>query len=153
MSPPTVTDMQISLEDARFFHDKLDPIIRGPEEGQDLEIIRRYFRAYLHCWKSISYFVREIKGLKEKDKWIAWCEKWQRTLDPGDAEIFDCLRKTRDHDTHVGMIQLKGEIAAGLFPIVMFVPGKDSGPRRELISCCSRGLIIADQLIRYYAKP
>ena len=75
-------------------------------------------------------------------------EKWAKGLEPGDSEVFECLRNTRDHDTHVGMIEVKGEVAAGLFPIVMFAPGKSSGPRRELISCCERGLVVADRLIQ-----
>ena len=47
MAKPTASDMRTSLEDARFFYEKLNPIVRGPEQGQDLEVIRRYFRAYL----------------------------------------------------------------------------------------------------------
>jgi hypothetical protein len=129
MAKPTPADMGISLEDARFFYEKLDPIIRGSEQQQDLELIRRYFRAYLHCWKCVSYFVREAKGLSGKRNepaWIDWCKEWALRLDPNDYEVFECLRMTRDHDTHVGMIEVKGEIAAGLFPIVMFQPGKSS---------------------------
>jgi hypothetical protein len=68
-------------------------------------------------------------------------------LDRSDYEVFELLRQTRDHDTHVGMIEVKGEIAAGLFPIVMFQPAKRHH-RRELISCCDRGLFVADHLIR-----
>jgi hypothetical protein len=148
---PTISDMQTSLEDARFFYDRLDPIIRGPEQRQDLQLIRRYFRAYLHCWKCVPHFVREVKrlsGKKNDSAWIAWLKKWAQRLNPDDYEVFECLRKTRDHDTHEGMIQVGGEVAAGLFPIVMFHPGKGSGPRRELISCCERGLFVADHLIR-----
>lgn len=144
--------MKTSLEDARFFYQQLEPIIRGPEQQQDLELIRRHFRAYLHCWKSIPQFVREVKGLKKDNDWIAWCKKWQNNLDPADSDIFDCLRQTRDHDTHVGMIIVKGEVAMGLFPIVMFLPGKDSGPLRELRSCCDRGLFIAGHLIEEHAS-
>lgn len=151
MATPTLSDMQTSLEDARFFYQKLDPIIRGPEQGQDLVLIRRYFRAYLHCWKCVPHFVREVKGLsgkKNDSAWIAWCGRWATRLNPDDYEVFECLRKTRDRDTHEGMIEVGGEIAAGLFPIVMFQPGKGSGPLRELISCCDRGLFVADHLIR-----
>ena len=78
MTKPTPVDMRISLEDARFFYEKLDPIIRGSEQQQDLELIRRYFRAYLYCWKSVLHFVREAKGLSGKrndEAWIAWCKK------------------------------------------------------------------------------
>jgi hypothetical protein len=151
----TTADMQTSLEDARFFYQKLDPIIRGPEQGQDLVLIRRYFRAYLHCWKCVPHFVREVKGLSGKKKdsdWIAWCKRWATRLDPSDYEVFECLRKTRDQDTHDGMIEVEGEIAVGLFPIVMFQPGKGSGPRRELISCCDRGLAVADHMIREHLR-
>jgi hypothetical protein len=145
MAKPTPADMGISLEDARFFYEKLDPIIRGSEQQQDLELIRRYFRAYMYCWKSVLHFVQEAKG-------SSWCKEWALQLDPNDYEVFECLRKTRNHDTHVGMIEVKGEIAAGLFPIVMFQPGKGSGDRRELISCCERGLCVAEHLIREYLE-
>jgi hypothetical protein len=145
---PTSLDMKTNLEDARFFYEKLEPIIRGPQQQQDLELVRRYFRAYLHCWKCVLHFVREVKGLKKRQDWNAWCEEWERRLQPSDRKVFEYLRKTRDHDTHVGMIDVEGEVAAGLYPIVMFRPGKQSGPRTELISCCERGLFVADQLIR-----
>ena len=144
----TLQDMKASLEDSRFFYEKLEPIIRGPQQEQDLELVRRYFRAYLHCWKSILHFVREVKGLKKDPAWNAWCEKWKRNLQPSDRKVFEILRKTRDQDTHVGMIEVEGEVAAGLYPIVMFQPGKKSGSRTELISCCARGLFVADQIIR-----
>ncbi len=149
MVKPTQADMRISLEDARFFYEKLAPIVRGSEQQQDHERIRRYFRAYLHCWKCVLHFVREVKGLKG-ERWSGWCERWARQLDPSDSELFKCLRETRDHDTHCAIIELKGEIAGGLFPIVMFLPGKDSGHPRELISCCERGLFVAEHLIRVY---
>jgi len=148
MSTPSVSDMKTSLGDARYFYDKMESIIRGPEQQQDLELIRRYFRAYLHCWKCVPHFVREVKGLSGNQAWIAWTKKWALRLNSGDYEVFECLRKTRDHDTHVGMIKVNGEIAAGLFPIVMFLPGNWSGPSRELISCCDRGLFVADHMIR-----
>ncbi|NQT40520.1 MAG: hypothetical protein HQ581_23710 [Planctomycetes bacterium] len=151
MAKPTPADMRTSLEDARFFYEKLNLIIRGPEQGQDLELVRRYFRAYLHCWKCVPHFVREVKGLSMKRQaWSEWTERWARSLNPSDSNVFECLRKTRDHDTHQGMIEVNGEIAAGLFPIVMFQPGKGSGPRRELISCCDRGLFVADHMIREF---
>ena len=151
MPMPSVSEMKTSLEDARFFYSKLDPIVRGPEQEQDLELIRRYFRAYLHCWKCILNFVREVKGLaRNKKEWIAWCKKWGQQLNPNDYQVFDCLRLTRDHDTHDGMIEVKGEIALGLFPIVMFQPGKGAGGPRELISCCDRGLFVAEHLIRQH---
>jgi hypothetical protein len=143
MATPTPSDMRTSLEDARFFHERLDSIIRGPEQGHDLHLIRRYFRAYLHCWKCIPHFVREVLALKKEVVWIAWCKRWGKRLQPSDYEVFECLRKTRDWDTHEGMIHVTGQIAAGLFPIVMFQPGKSPGLPRELISCCDRGLLVA----------
>ena len=89
MAKPTPSDMRTSLEDARFFYEKLNPIIRGPEQGQDLELIRRYFRAYLLCWKCVPHFVREVKGLSGNDPaWIAWTEKWAHRLDTSDREVF-----------------------------------------------------------------
>jgi hypothetical protein len=57
MATPSVSDMKSSLEDARFFYTKMEPIIRGPEQEQDLVLSRRYFRAYLNCWKCVSHFV------------------------------------------------------------------------------------------------
>jgi hypothetical protein len=36
-----------------------------------------------------------------------------------------------------------------VFPFV-FQPGKGSGSRRELISCCERGLFVLDDMIREY---
>ena len=155
MAKPTPSDIRTSLEDARFFYEKLNTIIRGPEQGHDLVLIRRYFRAYLHCWKCVPHFVREIKELsgKRNDRaWIAWSNKWANRLNTSDFKVFECLRKTRDHDTHEGMIEVNGEIAAGLFPIVMFQPGKGSGSPRELISCCDRGLFVLDDMIREYAN-
>src|SRR5262245_57650557 len=61
-----------SLEDARFFYKQLDPIIRGPEQGHDLQRIRRYSRAYLHCWKCIPHFVREVLGLSGAKNTRVW---------------------------------------------------------------------------------
>lgn len=147
----TLQDMKTSLEDTRFFHEKLEPIIRGPQQQQDLELVRRYFRAYLHCWKCILYFAREVKGLN-RSQWKTWYQNWEKGLQPGDRKVFKYLQKTRDHDTHVGMIDVEGEVAASLFPIVMFQPGKQSGPRTELISCCERGLFLAEQLIREHSS-
>lgn len=152
MAKPTPADMKTSLDDARFFYDELSRIIRGPEQGHNFALIRRYFRAYLHCWKCIPHFIREIKGLSKDAAWIAWTKKWGSRLNTSDFEVFECLRKTRDYDTHEGMIEVDGEIAMGLFPIVMFLPGKSSGARRELISCCDRGLFLLEDLIQEYPK-
>ena len=153
---PTLTDMSTSLEDARFFYDKIDAIARGPEEKQDLEFVRRYFRGYLSCWKSILHFVREVKGLKNDGQWIRWCQSFQNAQisDTADREVFDCLRETRDHDTHSGMIAVERQIALGLHPVVMFYPQSkgSQGAPRELTSCCERGLEVAGCVIRNYPQ-
>ena len=148
----TLQDMKTSLEDARFFYKQMEPIICGPEQQQDLELIRRYFRAYLHCWKCILHLVRKKKALDSfgEEAWIDWCKKWERRLQPSDRNVSEYLRRTRDHDTHVGMIDVDKQESAGLHPIVMFQPGKQYGPRTELVSCCERGLFVADQLIQEY---
>ena len=55
---------------------------------------------------------REVKGLtgKRNDKaWITSCPKRAQRLDANDCDVFDSLRETRDYDTHVGMIEVKGE--------------------------------------------
>ena len=148
--PPTVNDMRMSLDDAQFFYEQLNPIVRGPEAEQDLETIRRYFRAYLHCWKAIIHYVREIRGFKDP-QWIAWSNRWKQSLEQGDAEIFDILRNSRDDDTHNQTVQTRGQIAMGLFPLVMFVTRP--GDERELVSCCDRGLVIAQCLIRDHLLP
>ena len=153
MAKPTPSDMRTSLDDARFFYEQLDPIIRGPEQGQHLQLIRPYFRAYLHCWKCIPHFVWEVLGLsgaKNNSAWIAWCQRWGKRLEPADYAAFECLRRTRDWDTHEGMIQVTGQIAAGIFPIVMFRSAKSPDPPRDLISCCDRGLFVVEHLIREY---
>jgi hypothetical protein len=151
MAKPTVADMKISLEDTRFFYGQMEPVVRGPEQEQDIELIRRYFRAYLHCWKCIPDFVREVLCLSgNKSDWIAWCGRWSKRLVASDVGVFESLRKTRDHDTHVGAITVNTEVAAGLFPIVTFQPGKGHGPPRELISCCERGLVVIERLIQEY---
>src|SRR5262245_23055067 len=127
MATPTLSDMRISLNDARFFYSQIEPIVRGPEHQQDSELIRRFFRGYLHCWKCVLHFVREALGPpidKNKNAWEQWCKRWLQRLASSDQDVFECLRNTRDHDTHCGTIAVGGEIAAGLFPLVMFEPGK-----------------------------
>jgi len=150
----TADEMRTSLEDARFFHEQIDRIVRGPQQQHDLTVIRRYFRAYLHCWKTVLHFVRVAKhldGRKNDTAWIAWCKRWLARLDPPDIEVFEQLRETRDYDTHQGMIEVADEVAAGLFPIVMVVPARPSHSRRELISCTGTGLILSDRLLQEYA--
>ena len=150
---PTIEDMRTSLDDARFFHEQIDYIVRGPEHQHDLELIRRYFRGYLHCWKTVLHFVRTEKGLeggKYNEEWGKWCERWLDRFDTDERKIFEQLRQTRDHDTHKGMIEVAGEVAAGLFPIVMLAPSNPSHARRELISCTSKGLALGNLLINDY---
>ena len=145
-------DMQITLEDAQFFCEKIDTLVRGTEHEQDLKAIRRYFRAYLHCWKCISYYVREAKGLKNDTEWIEWVERWQQLWQrPEHAEVWESLRNTRDEDTHNKAICVHREFM-GPTPLVMFQPAKAPGPPRELISCCRQGLDLAGWLIRDWQK-
>jgi len=150
---PSTADMRITLDDARFFYSLMDPIIRGPEVGQDLTMIRRYFRAYLYCWKSICHYVREVKGYGRDSKgWIAWWSRWETktaSLTSDDKAVAKLLREAHDDDTHNNCISTQREIAAGLFPIVMFE--LHAGERRELISTCARGLVLAEQLINTHA--
>ena len=63
----TVAEMNISLEDTRWFHQRIDEIVRGPQHGHDLAVIRRYFRGYLHCWKTVWHLIRDAKGLGGQD--------------------------------------------------------------------------------------
>ena len=72
---PTISDMEVSLDDAGFFNEKIQTIVRGPQQGHDLDVIRRYFRAYLHCWKTVLHLVPEAKGLKKDKDWISRQEK------------------------------------------------------------------------------
>lgn len=147
---PTIDDMRTSLEDARFFHEQIDRIVRGPQQQHDLDLVRRYFRAYLHCWKTVLHFVRSAKGLDRKKEWISWCKRWLRRFSPDEIEIFEQLRETRDFDTHQGIMEVAGEVAMGLFPIVMLAPANPSHSRKELITCTSKGLTLADHLINDY---
>ena len=41
--PPTIPGQSVSLEDARFFSEKIQTICRGPQQGHDLNVIRRHF--------------------------------------------------------------------------------------------------------------
>ena len=152
---PTANEMSISLDDARFFNDKIEEIVRGPEQGHDLDIIRRYFRAYLHCWKTVLHLVREAKGFGgtgQKTNWIAWCIRWQsRYLDPQAIVLMNQLREMRDYDTHSGTVVVTGEVAAGLFPLVFVNPVKASHDRRELVTCTRNGLKVISEIIATYA--
>ena len=69
----TVAEMNISLEDTRWFHQRIDEIVRGPQHGHDLAVIRRYFRGYLQCWKTVLHLIRDAKGLggaRRNDEWV-----------------------------------------------------------------------------------
>jgi hypothetical protein len=150
-----VAEMSTSFQDAKWFHERIDEIVRGPQHGHDLAVIRRYFRAYLHCWKTVLHFVRKAKGFggaERKDDWIAWCKRWQGAqLEPPIRPLMDQLRETRDYDTHSGTIVVSGEVAAGLFPLVFVGPVKVSHTRRELVACTGQGLEILDRLIATHA--
>jgi hypothetical protein len=153
---PTAKEMSISLEDARFFNDKIEEIVRGTQQGHDLDIIRRYFRVYLHCWKTVLHLIREAKGLGGKTKeakWIAWCRRWQsKHLDPQAITLMDQLREMRDYDTHSGTLSVTGEVAAGLFPLVFVNPVRKSHDRRELVTCTGNGLKVISKIITTYAS-
>ena len=144
----SIAEMNTSLQDATWFHERINEIVRGPQQGHDLEVTRRYFRAYLHCWKTVLHFVRDAKGFdgaRQKDDWIAWCGRWQQAcLEAQIRPIMDQLRETRDYDTHSGTIVVSGEVAAGLFPLVFVGPVRASHTRRELVACTSQGLKILD---------
>jgi hypothetical protein len=101
---PTTQEMTTSLEDARFFNDKIEKIVRGPQSGHDLTVVRRYFHGYLHCWKTVLHLVRAAKGLdSDEKKWVQWCQRWQaKHLDADSVKSMDQLRETRDYDTHAG---------------------------------------------------
>jgi hypothetical protein len=148
---PTINQMTTSLDDAQFFNDKIEQIVRGPESGHDVEVIRRYFRGYLHCWKTVLHFVRKAKGLGKKD-WINWCQRWQTThLDKNGIESMNQLRETRDYDTHTGTIIVSGEVAAGLFALVFVGPVAATHVRRELVTLTKVGLEVAGALIATHA--
>ena len=152
---PTMQEtMTTSLEDARFFNDKIEKIVRGPQSGHDLAVVRRYFRGYLHCWKTVLHLVRAARGLSNDDKnWIKWCQRWQtKHLDADGIKSMDQLRETRDYDTHTGTIAVSGEIAAGIFPLVFVAPVKPSQARRELVTLTRKGLEVVDVLIATHLK-
>jgi|SRR5215813_5264466 len=145
-------EMTISLEDARFFNDEIERIVRGQESGHDLMLVRRYFRGYLHCWKTVLHLVRAAKGLNKK-QWIEWCQRWQaQHLDNDSIASMDQLRETRDYDTHTGTLAVSGEVAAGLFPLVFVAPVKPSQLRKELVTLTRKGLEVADKLITTHAR-
>ena len=146
-------EMTTSLEDASFFNDKIEQIVRGPQSGHDLAVIRRYFRGYLHCWKTVLHLVRDAKGSTNDRDWIKWCQRWQTAhLDADGIESMDQLRETRDYDTHTGTLVVTGEVAAGLFPVVFVDPVKPSQVRRELVTLTRKGLQVVDVLIATHAK-
>lgn len=153
---PTTDEMNISLDDAKFFNDKIGEIVRGPDHGHDLAVVRRYFRGYLHCWKTVLHLVREAKGFgapRQTKSWIAWCKRWQSGhLDSRDVDLMDQLRETRDYDTHTGTIVITGEVAAGLFPLVFVSPVTTSHTRRELVTCTRRGLDLISAIIATHAS-
>ena len=149
----TTAEMSVSVEDARWFHQRIDEIVRGPQRGHDPAVIRRLFRGYLHCWKTVLHCVREAKGLGDsKQKWIGWCQRWQASqLDSAGRHTMDQLRETRDFDTHSGNVVVSGEIAAGLFPVVFVDPVIPTHVRRELVTFTNQGLDVLERLVTTYA--
>ena len=143
--------MQVSFEDARFFYNKMDGIVRRSE--QEIEAgkddIRRYFRAFLHCWKSISQYACEAHMSGKKfGKWVE--EKWLKGKSD-EIQTWHDLSSTRDKDLHLaGVLSIDKEIGAAVpTPIVFFTPrGNDVGPRRQLLECCRQGLDLAERFIR-----
>jgi len=146
---PTQQDMQTSLNDARFFCTKIRQIVSVSEPEQDLEKVRRYFRAYLHCWKSTIEFVRKERALSPPD-FGQWVEN--EGLEPSDLETYNDLRQTRDDDFHKWLTKAEREYANKIYPIVMFQPGGEGATRRELITCCDRGLVVAEWVIQHHLK-
>lgn len=145
---PTLLDMNVSLDDAKFFDSKIQTVVRGPQQGHKLAEIRRYFRAYLHCWKTVLHFVRERKRLKADKAWVLWCSRWEKQhLETTVADVMNQLRTTSDYDTHSGTLQIYGEVASGLYPIVFVAPVKLAQARRELVTVTSQGLEILRSLI------
>jgi len=147
-----IQDMNISLEDVKFFNEKIQTIVRGPQQGHDMDVIRRYFRAYLHCWKTVLHLACDAKGHSSKKAWISWCQRWQaHHLDSDGSAIMEQLRTTRDYDTHSGTIAVSGEVAAGLFPLVFVEPVEPSQHRRELVTVTNQGVEIINRLIGTHA--
>lgn len=149
---PTPTDLTISLEDTKFFHEKIDKIVRGHEGGIDLDEVRRYFRAYLHCWKTALHFVRSMKALDDDEKgWKKWCERWVgRHLDAPTAATANKLRELRDDDTHEMTLKLKKQVSAPVgTPLVFVEPVSD---HVELVTVTAKGVGILEKLIATYAS-
>lgn len=153
----TIAEMNTSLEDARWFHQRIDHIVRGSENEHDVTVVRRLFRGYLHCWKTVLHLIREARGLgrrKHDNDWKAWCIAWQTNhLSPERRAVMDQLRVTRDFDTHSGSIVVSGEVAAGLLPIVLIDPVEPTHLRRELVTFTNQGLDILERLLATHAAP
>jgi negative regulator of sigma E activity len=105
----------------------------------------------LHCWKAVLYFVRKEKGLNER-QWKKWSDGWQeKFLDEDGIKSMKELRETRDYDTHKGTIVVSGEVAAGLFPLVVFVD-PESKAKRELVTLTRKGLEVVKALVATHAE-
>ena len=101
-----IQDMNVSLEDAKFFNEKIQTIVRGPQQGHDMEVIRRHFRAYLHCWKTVLHLVRDAKRLRNEKAWVSWCQRWQaHHLDADGSAVMEQLRTTRDYEPADGTFE------------------------------------------------
>lgn len=125
--------------------------MRGPESGIDLNGVRRYFRAYLHCWKTTLEFVRRIKGLSRPD-WKLWCERWKTgNLNADDSATWDKLWGLRNYDTHettLALVIVGGTAPVGT-PLVFVGPESE---HLELVTVASKGVEILEKLIDTYTS-
>ncbi len=166
---PTDYDIWVSVEDTRYFHGLVVDMITGQQDKQQPEVIRRNFRAFLHCWKSVIDFVKESTGYgreadgekgtkksnKWKNKWTAW-EKdiysagMRSDVAANAIEVIECLIRTRNHDTHGGTIVVSQELAL-LTPLVFFDPPREELPeRKELRGVCDVAMNAAEILAKTY---
>ena len=143
---------------------------------EDLEKIRAFFRAFLHCWKCVQDYAFEMYGIKPQDKQScmeSWYETWPERQNEKDEwerlkGIYEDLRTTRDKDTHkmVAPVDqaIKGEASSErrtnrgteyvrdvIWPAVVFIPlDKEGNPKnnhREIHECTKTGLKLAQRLI------
>jgi hypothetical protein len=143
--------MITSLEDARFFSQEIEKIVRGRQSGHDLVLIRRLFRAFLHCWRSVFYMLQNVKGFNN-DKFGKWCDRWkEQNLDDSSIKLLNQLRDTRNYDTHSGTIVTATEVGL-LTPLVFLNPVDPSYSRRELVHLMPGALIIIEKLVQTHAE-
>ena len=150
---PTHADLEVSLGDTKFYHQKINTIVRGSEHGIDLDEVRRYFRGYLHCWKTVLHFVRSMKAFdNDENGWKQWCERWVgKHLDAPATTTANKLRELRDDDTHKTTLTLameRGSAPVGT-PLVFVEPVSD---HLELVTVTAKGVDILEKLIATYAS-